>query len=175
MGHPKALTDLGGATALERIVGACEGAGIPMPLVVLGEAHDEVRAALPALEGRLRWLRNPRPDEGRTGTLQRGLAATGASTVLVLPVDHPLVAPATLALLATRPEPWVVPTFQGRGGHPLKLSDMALPAVLSAPPAVALREIPAMVGLGVTRVAVEDPGVLANLDTPEDVERARGR
>lgn len=172
MGRPKALTDLRGAPALARIVEACEATGLPRPLVVLGAAHDAVRAALPALEDRVSYVHNPRPEAGRTGSLQCGLAASSASSVLVLPVDHPLVAPGTFALLAARPEPWVVPTHGGRGGHPLKLSDLALSAVQSAPPSVALRDIPAMVGLEVTRVAVDDPGVLANLDTPEDVERA---
>lgn len=171
-GRPKALTDLGGVSALERVVASCEAAVLMPPVVVLGEHHDEVRAVLPHLDPRVRWVRNPRPDAGRTGSLQRGLLATGASVVLVVPIDHPLFAPATLEALLSRPEPWVVPTHGGRGGHPLKLADVALPAVLSAPASVPLRDIPAMVGLEVTRVEVGDPGVLANLDTPEDVARA---
>lgn len=172
MGHPKALSDLGGgARALERVVATCEAAGLPLPLVVLGEHHDEVRAALAHLDGRVRWLRNRRPEAGRTGSLQRGLEAASAPTVLVLPIDHPLVAPDTLRRLVAAPGAWVVPEQAGRGGHPLKLSGVALAAVQSAPPATPLRDIPAMMGLEVARLPVDDPGILQNLDTPADLAR----
>jgi molybdenum cofactor cytidylyltransferase len=175
MGHPKALTLLpDGRRALERVVATCEEAGVPMPLVVLGEHHDEVRAALPHLDGRVHWLRNPRPGAGRTGSLQRGLAAASAPVVLVLPIDHPLVAADTLRRLLATPGAWVVPEREGRGGHPLKLADVALAAVQSAPPATPLRDVPAMMGLEVARVAVDDPGIHQNLDTPADVASLRG-
>ena len=173
MGHPKALSDLGGGErALERVVATCEAAGVPLPLVVLGEHHDEVRAALPHLDARVRWVRNPRPGLGRTGSLQRGLAMASAPAVLVLPIDHPLVAPATLRALLATPGAWVVPERDGRGGHPLKLSGVALAAVQSAPASVALRDVPGMMGLEVVRVPVDDPGIHLNLDTPEDLARA---
>lgn len=168
MGRPKALTRLGDETALERIVRAAAGMRV---IVVLGEHHDAVRASLPALD--VRWVRNPAPEMGRTGSLQRGLLAARAP-LLVLPVDHPLVRADTLRALAARPEEWVVPTYGGRGGHPLKLGGMGATAVLSAPPSTPLRDIPRMVGMEVTRVEVDDPGVLANLDTPESVDEALG-
>lgn len=174
MGHPKALSDLGGERALERVVATCETAGLPLPLVVLGEHEAVVRAALPHLDARMRWVRNPRPEAGRTGSLQRGLAAASAPVVLVLPVDHPLVAPETLRRLVGTPGAWVVPEHAGRGGHPLKLADVALAAVQSAPPTTPLRDVPAMMGLEVVRLPVDDPGVLQNLDTPADLARALG-
>lgn len=166
MGHPKALTRIGDELALERIVRAASGFHV---FVVLGEQADAVRAALPALD--VRWVKNPRPELGRTGSLQRGLTASRGDRVLVLPVDHPLVRADTLQALAARPEPWVVPVHAGRGGHPLKLGAMGVAAVMSAPAQTPLRDIPHMVGLEVTRFDVDDPGVLANLDTPEDVAR----
>lgn len=171
-GHPKALTDLGGRAALERLVDACEAAGIQSPLVVLGAHFEQVRAALPHLDARVLWVRNPRPDEGRTGTLQRGLTNARAQTVLVLPVDHPLVAAETLRVLLAAPGAWVTPERAGRGGHPIKLADVGIAAVQSAPPHVPLREIPGMMGLEVARVPVDDPGIHLNLDRPEDVAEA---
>lgn len=171
MGHPKALTRVGKEqeSALARIVR--EAADMRV-IVVLGEHHDAVRAALPQLADSVRWVRNPAPEMGRTGSLQRGLQAARASRVLVLPVDHPLVRGDTMRTLAVRPEEWVLPTFREKGGHPLSLGPMGVAAVLSAPPATPLRDVPRMVGIEPTRVPVEDPGVLANLDTPEDVGRA---
>ena len=182
MGHPKALTRIpvvprhdlsqaaardGHETALERIV---RNAGGMRVVVVLGEHHDAVRAALPSLD--VRWVRNPAPEMGRTGSLQRALLHARGAGAVVLPVDHPLVRPDTMALLAARREEWVVPTHEGRGGHPLKLGEMGIAAAMTAPPDTPLREIPRMVGIEVTRVPVDDPGVLANLDTQADVEAA---
>lgn len=166
MGHPKALTRIGGETALERIARMAAEFRI---VVVTGDHDDIIRAAHPTLD--VHWVRNPRPEFGRTGSLQRGLSATRGRSVLVLPVDHPLVRADTMRALAARPGPWVVPTNRGRGGHPIKLGEMGVAAVMSAPPGVPLRDIPRMVGLDVTRVEVDDPGILANLDTPEDVRR----
>ena len=164
MGHPKALTPLAGEAALARIVRAAEGFRV---LVVLGEHHDAVRAALPGIP--VEWIRNPAPEMGRTGSLQRGLARCRSQRVLVLPVDHPLVRADTLRLLSTRHEAWVVPMHAGKGGHPLSLGEMGIAAVMSAPPSTPLRDVPRMVGIEATRVAVDDPGILANLDTPDDV------
>lgn len=167
MGHPKALTRIGDETALARI--ARNAAGFRV-IVVLGEHHDEVRAAHASLD--VAWVRNPSPQLGRTGSLQRGLAVARGDA-LVLPVDHPLVRADTLRLVAATRGEWVVPVHAGRGGHPLKLGPMGVAAVMSAPPATPLRDVPAMVGLEVTRVAVDDAGIHANLDTPADVEGAR--
>lgn len=174
MGSPKALVDVGGEPALARLARACAEAGVASaPIVVLGAHAAQVRAALPDL--RARWVENPRPEAGRTGSLQRGLQAARAQTVLVLPVDHPLVEAATLRALLAAPGAWVVPTRGGRGGHPLKLSGVALAAVETAPPEVALRDLPAMAGLDVVRVPVEDEGIHLNLDTPDDLARALRR
>ncbi|MEA3198811.1 MAG: molybdenum cofactor cytidylyltransferase [Thermoplasmata archaeon] len=167
MGHPKALTRIAGELALARIARVWREVDPSPPLVVLGAHHDDVRRALPDLDAR--WLRNPDPDAGRTGSLQVGLRAARADAVVVWPVDHPLASVVTLrALLAARGA-WVAPTHAGRGGHPILLRGPALSAVLSAPPATPLRDVPAAVGLDVTRVPVEDAGVLANLDTPDDL------
>lgn len=162
MGHPKWRTDVGGETALARILRVAA-----MPAIVVEGAHA-VEAPGAAI------VRNPRPERGRTGSLQLGLRAARASEVVVWPVDHPLATRATLDALLASPGAWVVPTFAGRGGHPLVLRDVAISAVLSAPPQTPLREIPAMCGLEPTRVPVADEGILANLDTPEDAARWRG-
>jgi CTP:molybdopterin cytidylyltransferase MocA len=92
---------------------------------------------------------------------------------VVWPIDHPLASEATLrALLATDAE-WALPTHFGRSGHPIVVrGERALGAILRAAPTTPLRAIPPTLGLVPTRVPVDDAGVLANLDTPEDVRAA---
>jgi CTP:molybdopterin cytidylyltransferase MocA len=169
MGHPKALTRIRGATALKCICDTYAMLGVVTPVVVLGVHHDAVLAALPQL--RVRIVRNPDADAGRTGSLQLALRETSARVALVWPVDHPLATAATArALLATRGA-WVAPTFDGRGGHPIVLRDAALDAVRAAAPDAPLRDALHAAGVEATRVAVDDAGVVANIDTPADAGR----
>ena len=163
MGAPKALTPIAGAPAVARIVRALHDAGVADVTVV-----PPVGVELPPLEARV--VVNPDPDAGRTGSLQLGLAAQAlAPTLVVWPVDHPLATAATVrALLAAEGE-WVLPTHLGRTGHPILVRGRAIDAIRRAAPAMPLRSIPPTLGIVPTRVAVEDAGVLANLDTPGDV------
>lgn len=167
MGHPKALTLVNGEPALARMARTWREVMDTLPLVVMGEHYERVRRALP--DAPVRWLVNPHPIAGRTGSLQLGLREARMPTVVVWPVDHPLAtAPSLRALLAT-PGDWVVPLHAGRGGHPILLRSLGIAAVQSAPAATPLRDIPAAVGLEVARVAVDDAGILANLDRPGDL------
>lgn len=161
MGHPKALTRIGGETAVARIARACREAGCGSVTVV---APPGVSLP-PTLDARV--LVNPDPDAGRTGSLQ--LALDGDA--LVWPVDHPLAAMETARrLLATTLGEWVVPVFQGKGGHPIVLRGNAVALVRAAPPDAPLRQ--ALAGARRVDVPVEDAGVVANLDTPADVDGA---
>jgi CTP:molybdopterin cytidylyltransferase MocA len=54
------------------------------------------------------------------------------------------------------------------------LRGAALDAVRAAAAAAPLRDVLVEAGVPRERLAVDDPGILANLDTPEDVERALG-
>ncbi len=171
MGHPKALTDLDGQTALARIVEACEAAGLARPLVVVGFDAASIRAHHAHLE--VDWATNPAPDAGRTGSIQCGLrAAPDGDSILLAPIDHPLVSATTLRTLMATSGEVVIPTFEGRGGHPIRLGRVAQSAILESDPATPLRD--ALRGIPTTRVPVDDPGIHANLDTPADVARALG-
>lgn len=170
MGHPKALSRVRGVAALSRILAALSEAGVADVTVVLGAHADVVRAALPGLPARV--VGNAAWARGRTGSLQVGLAAARASDVVVWPVDHPLASSATVRALIEAPGSWVVPALGGMGGHPIVLRGVAIDAVMAAPPDASLRDVLRGSGVEPSRVEVDDAGVLANLDTPEDAGRA---
>lgn len=101
-------------------------------------------------------------------------AAVDPTAVVVLqPGDHPEVLPTTLAILVDRlhadPTQVIIPTYGGRGGHPVLI-----------PPRMAaiLTSILAPNGLGeywrahpehCVRVAVDDPRIVRDIDWPQDV------
>ncbi|MCI4345482.1 MAG: nucleotidyltransferase family protein [Thermoplasmata archaeon] len=177
-GHPKALLRLGSESAIERITRIAREAGFSPVVAVVGRHAVEIRSSLS--------LAKNRPDEivenaewaaGRTGSVQAGLAATdpGAS-ILLWPVDCPLGSAATLETLVDRFRAdalglWFVPTYEGRGGHPVLFRPEVRPRVLALARDAPLRALLPELGPQVVRVPVSDPGVTANLNTPEQYEQ----
>jgi molybdenum cofactor cytidylyltransferase len=97
--------------------------------------------------------------------------------VLVLTVDRPHVLPATVVALvaAFRDAPayaWQ-PEHAGRRGHPQIYPAALLSALAALPPDSDPREL--LRGHSALRRAlpVDDPAVLDNLDTPQDLARLR--
>ena len=177
MGSPKALLPYRGSTFLEHLVSLLLGRVEPL-LVVLGHEADRIRSVVRA-PPQVRVLLNPNYRLGQLSSLQTAIRVLDASAVpglLVAPVDHPAVEPEVVtALLDTfaAEQPGVlVPTFEGRRGHPVIFSAHLFTELLAASleegaRAVvrrhAARELPA-----------HDAGILANIDDPESYRRLVG-
>ncbi|MGI0132230.1 MAG: nucleotidyltransferase family protein [Thermoplasmata archaeon] len=175
-GFPKALVRIDGETAVERVVRMGLGLHPSELVVVTGPHRPAIRSAL-AGPG-VRVIENAAWAYGRTGSIQVGLSEVPEdANVLLWPVDHPLVEDMTLrALVIAAHEDqmavWFIPTQDGRGGHPVLLRPSVRPLIRSLPPDVPLHQLLPGLGVGVRRVTVHDPGVLANVDTPEALGRA---
>ncbi len=62
----------------------------------------------------------------------------------------------------------LVPSYRGRRGHPLLISPARIPEIETLDLAVGLRELLERHPDQVEGIAVEDPGILQDVDTPED-------
>ncbi len=89
---------------------------------------------------------------------------------IIWPVDHPLVQSQSLALLlesaSQNPDCIIKPEFLGRHGHPILIPshlDFYNPAYET------LREVIRHSGIGTVIVPVDDPGVVRNINRPEDL------
>lgn len=174
MGLPKALLAAGphGRTFVDTIGETLDAAGVVAVRVVVA----------PGLEPLPRnAVVNPDPAAGMLSSLQCGLNAfrEELDAVLIWPVDHPLVDRKTILALigafGAGDAPIVVPTHQGERGHPVLFAARLFPELLTADPLVGAR---AVVHAHHDRLelAVDDPGVIADIDTPEDYARHfRGR
>lgn len=175
-GFPKALLHLPEETAVGRIVRLANGLAPARILVVVGPHGREIRAALSDSPADV--VDHPGWAEGRTGSIQAGIARVPETEDLLLwPVDHPLVNAMTLRALVEAAEDdrmgqWFIPTHEGRSGHPVLLRAALRPKLVALASDAPLRDLLAEVGVGVRRVAVHDPGVLANLDSPGALDRA---
>jgi molybdenum cofactor cytidylyltransferase len=173
-GQPKALAMLGGELFAERAVKMLAGAGAGEVVVVVAEPHaGSIRERLSGV----RFVHNPEPARGMLCSLQlaiRGLSQ-GVEAALVALVDHPRVRPATGAALV---DAWrrtgcelVRPAFRGRRGHPFLLARAGFEWIVAEPPESTLRAAMSRIASQFD-CAVDDPGVLDDLDTPQAIQSA---
>jgi molybdenum cofactor cytidylyltransferase len=175
-GFPKALLSTGEKTAVRRLAEICLGEGLDPVVVVTGTHHlviaHELRGLAVELVEAEDWY------EGRTASVQAGLRAVPDDRdILLWPVDHPFVAPGTVETLASVRDSdqlavWFIPTFRGHGGHPVLWRPSVRSDLLDLRSDAPLRSLLPEFGPQVRRVAVEDPGVVANVDTPEAYQAA---
>ncbi|MFT5680378.1 MAG: CTP:molybdopterin cytidylyltransferase MocA [Myxococcota bacterium] len=155
MGHPKALLDLDSTPLIRHHIRHLSGF-CGRIVVVTGRHHAQIAAVLP--EG-VQVIENP--DWAQTGPAESLTLALSApiSRAVVTPVDVPPAPQEVLAALLAVGGP-AVPQWQGRDGHPVVIDDGAR-AILARDGV--LRD--ALVDA--TRVAVDWPDAVANLNRPE--------
>lgn len=181
MGRPKALLpvrDGPGAEAcdtfLGRILRLARRAGAA-PVVVVAEPHGAAIRAAFAGDAGIGWAENPDPGRGMLSSVQAGLRALPeeAEGVLVWPVDVPLLQPATAEQVLRQAEGMIaVPVHGDRPGHPLFVPRRFFAEVLALPVHLGLRQLRRDHPEAVRLVAVDDPAVLRDVDTPEDLSAA---
>ena len=126
------------------------------------------------------------PEQGMFGSLKRGAEvarAFGYSVMMASLVDHPRVAPATVAALldAYRESPAELlrPVHAGRRGHPILIAGALLERVARAPATSHTRHVLDTAldarDVEVNDVEVNDPAIHQDLDTARDLRRALGR
>ena len=97
-----------------------------------------------------------------------GVAATAdADGWLILPADLPLIRPQSLLAVAQQlhRSPVVAPLFQGRRGHPVGFQSGCGPALRALSGDQGARAL--LQQLAVTELELDDPGCIADVDTPE--------
>ena len=189
-GGVKALLTLGGQTFVERVVTAVRDAGCE-PVTVVGGA-DAVRVETEAQRLGADFVLNEHWEKGQFTSLRAGVVSTLArdphavgTAALVALVDHPAVLPETYRTLVSTfraaPDRIVIPVYEdGRTrkltrGHPVVLPPEVLEEVAAAAEGATLRDIiHERAGL-ILEVRVEDQGVLKDIDTAADLDRAGGQ
>ena len=172
MGRTKQLLPIQGEPALVVCLRRILAGGISEVVVVVGHHRSSILPLLADLP--VSVALNAQPESQMADSVQAGLAALPADVtgILVGLADHPLVLPATYSLLRRqhelRPDLLVVPTWRGRGGHPTLFPAPMLPP---APEQKPLNRIIAENPGKTMRLAVDDPGVVMDMDYPEDYRR----
>jgi molybdenum cofactor cytidylyltransferase len=176
MGTPKALLILQGKTFLENILNAISDAGIERTVVVVGHHRNEIAGGVmpPATV-----VFNPDYEQGMITSLQAGIRALPKETpgALLCLVDHPLVDPSTIQSLAVHlaSNRIVLPTFEGRRGHPVLFGSDVLAEILALSPSQGANIVVRRDPNRIVQVPVNSPGILVDVDTPEDFQRLQDK
>ncbi|HTQ24139.1 MAG TPA: nucleotidyltransferase family protein [Candidatus Binataceae bacterium] len=176
MGFPKPLLRLGSRTFVEVLIAAILP-NVARLIVVVGAHGSAVREAIPADPGIL-VVDNPGYLRGQLSSIKAALPHVGprASGALIHLADHPMVNAATFAAVIEGyrrlGKPIAIARHQGRRGHPVVFARELFGELAAAPDEQGARVVVAADPARVAYVDVDDPGVLTDLDTPEDLDRA---
>ena len=167
------LTDSEGQSYLARCVLTARAAGVHDIVVVVGSPFgDEVCVEAQRLQ--VSVTSNPEPKRGMASSVSFGFSHVAehfasADCALLWPVDHAHVRSETLDTLFAEQGDIVVPTHQGRGGHPTLFSRALWPELVACTGAPdGARSVVCAQAERVTRVEVADPGVVRDVDEPGD-------
>ncbi len=173
----KPLLPLNGSTVIERVIENFRQAGIESITVVTGHNAAALAYAVKGLG--VQVVFNPRYDEGMYTSVVAGIGSLGADVdgCLLIPADMPLVRCGTVMRVCeafrNAGASIVYPIFRKRRGHPTLISSRLFPAIVSGDGAGGLRAVLAQYDHEAHLESVLDEGILIDLDTPADYEKAK--
>lgn len=181
MGVPKLLLPYRDGSILRAVLEAVRRSRIDEILVVAGANRHEIEAEAHGLADRTVF--HPSWARGMLSSIQAGLQALPGDTraALVFLGDQPSiesgVVDAVLDALERTERSIVVPVHDGRRGHPVAIDLRWRDEILRLDPEQGLRALLRAHPEEVLEVPVDCPGILRDIDTPEDyreeVRRAR--
>lgn len=175
MGTQKLLLPFAGRTVIAHIVDEVRQSPVRQIFVVLRKDDEAVAAALSGLS----WtaVLNPDSDGDMLSSVRCGLRALppACTGVLVVLGDQPAISPALLADMirayAASGRGMVAPVHAGQRGHPLLFSTKYCDEILTEHDSVGLRGLLQAHPADIFELEVVTPGVLADMDQPEDYLR----
>ena len=103
---------------------------------------------------------------------------SGVRAVIVVPVDAPLVSSTTvanlIAIFSATGASIVRARYRGRNGHPVIFSRAMFDELRAADPQMGAKAVLRAHATAIVNVDLDDPGVVADVDTPEDYRRLLG-
>jgi molybdenum cofactor cytidylyltransferase len=180
MGTDKAALTYRGRTFLELMVQTLREINLERIVVVLGHHAQEIQRQIKIEAAQV--VINPDYRSGQTSSLQvglRSLIADDPQAVLLCLVDHPAVSAETVRrIVATFRQygaPVVIPTYQGRRGHPVLIKRQVFRELLDLPAGMGANSVVRRFLPATQFVEVEDEGVVIDVDDPESYQRLTWR
>ena len=179
MGSPKALLPWQGTTLLDHQVTVLLRAGISKVIVVLGHRHGSLEPIIRGRDG-VTCTVNPDYAQGKTTSIKAGLKALApgqTAAVLVLNVDQPRTSETIGGLLRLHRESdalITIPTYRGKGGHPIIVDSSLLEELKSINEETLGIKALVRAHQDRTQRVEMTAEVLWDLNTPEEYQQALG-
>jgi molybdenum cofactor cytidylyltransferase len=180
MGRPKALLPVDGVRFIERIVTTLKSTRVSEVIVVLGHNPEEMRPKIDDLP--ITIVINPDYKQGQLSSLIAAVRHIEAAPdsgrvdgILVHLVDHPFIDGNLVDLMIEKfietGKPIVVPTFNGRRGHPVIFSRKLFPEILAAPLEQGAKAVVYAHRDDTLEIPTDHQGVTIDIDTPEEYRK----
>ncbi len=171
MGAFKPLLPFGDKTVIESTIDYLRQGGIETIIVVVGHRADEIKAHFKNRD--LRFVTNPDANSAMAASIICAISELphDAGAVVITPVDQPAVPPEIVSQLIKE---WragarlIIPTHDGRGGHPVVIDLDFRAELLKLDPASGLKSFFDAHRDEVRRVPVNSNCIARDLDTWDD-------
>lgn len=168
-GTYKLTLELNGKTVIERCIegmyGACS------KIIVIGGYNIDKLSRILDKYSKVKLIYNENYQTGMFSSVIKGYSQTEGDKVFMIPGDYPLVSHDVYERLLKTNANIVIPTYEGTKGHPVFMNRKMINLLLSSEHIRSLREFIANEEFTVLEVGC--PGVLMDIDTPEDYMHAQ--
>lgn len=179
MGRPKQLLKICGEEVLGIVLKKASRLDLEELVLVLGHGAGEILRSL-EIPGRVKVVINPDYPGGLSTSLRAGVRALERPVrgFMIFLGDQPFVRVSTMerilrAFLDADPAPLMaVPIYGGARGNPVVISSSLREEIGGLRGDVGARALMERHRKRILQVPVEDPGILVDLDRPQDVEEA---
>jgi len=178
MGAPKPYMKLEGRTFLEIIASRLENSGASFPgIIVFNEQHHSLIQSLSLPQFDL--ISNERQELGQLYSLQLAIRMIphGITGVLLCLADHPLIHEESYRRIVEMhilvPHKVILPTYEDRPGHPTLFPRLFFQEIQDLAPEKpeGVKNVLFDHPDAVMDIPLQDPGILMNLDSPEDISQ----
>lgn len=175
MERPKPLLEIGSETFIERAIRVLTEGGC-RSIVAVVNGQDDGLERLARSQGATIAINADAASE-QLDSVRCGMRALPEdwAAVAILPVDVPLVSAQTVQLLIEafreQPAPLLLPFHNGVAGHPLVVARAIATEVLEGQWEEGMRSLIMSHARDLREVRVTDPGILIDVDTPDDYWR----
>lgn len=175
MGKCKSLLDIGGKSVIQHVLDNLDAPGISRRVIVTGHFMELICSAV---RGETCIHNAQYAAGGMISSIKIGLAAVAEKCdgVLIVLGDHPLVGTGTFEQIVGQgilhPNKIIQPRYDGKSGHPVLIPGAGIESILALPAEATLKTWMRDRAEQILALEVNDPGILMDVDTPEDYQRA---
>lgn len=166
-GTNKLILDVGGKTVIERCIDGMYDICSRI-IVVSGHRAGEIEYILNKYS-KVELVYNANYLEGMFSSVKEGLRHIKEDRFFLIPGDHPVVGKSVYNIMEKSDGDILVPLYRGRKGHPILMKSSLIIELLRDSSCYTLRDF--IHKRGFTRIDVEEPGILMDIDTMGDYEK----